>query len=200
MAAAAHAWAPDTAFLQGLDFFGAVVKVLEPADWTRPSPCAGWQARDVLGHVGVATRFGTALLREEEPQWKPVDPPGAAVDGDPAAWWSSLAEPARAAVQGVDLDRVVDSPMGQRSIGAGLSFPALDLFVHAWDLARCAGRDVEIPAEAIAFAHSVLDAVPEEQKRSERVFAAPAVAPPGASATQEFIAWTGRDPQWSPAP
>ena len=190
----------DVAFLGGLDFFSAVVARMGASDWDRPSPCRGWRALDVLGHVGSAVRFGTELLRGDRPVWAPVDPPGAAVDGDPVAWWEALAGPAREAVSGVELSRVVESPLGKRSIGEGLSFPALDLFVHAWDLGRAVGADVEIPAEAIEFAHSVIDTLPAEQVRSPRVFA-PEVAPAAsATPTQRFIAWTGRDPHWAPVP
>lgn len=190
-------WQPDTAFLDGLRFFSAAVSQLVPADWQRPSPCGNWQAVDVLGHVGQATRFGTQLLNGESPAWAPVEPPGADVSGDPAAWWHTVADPARGAVQGVDLSRVVDSPMGRRPIGAGLSFPALDLFVHAWDIGRSAGHDIVIPAEAIEFAHGVIDVIPAERVRNERVFGAEVPAPPNATPTQSFIAWTGRDPLWA---
>lgn len=192
------AWRPDDAFLTGLDFFGDAVARVPDSDWDQPSPCTGWRALDVLGHVGTAVSFGTALLQGQDPAWEPVDPPGAAVGADPGAWWSALVEPARAAVRGVDLSRVVDSPMGRRSIGDGLSFPAVDLFVHAWDIGRSAGIDVPIPDEAIAFAHAVLDPMPDEQKRSPRVFATPVPAPTDATVSEAFLAWTGRDPRWAP--
>ncbi len=32
--------------------------------WKRPSPCDGWRALDVLGHVGAAVEFGTLLHLE----------------------------------------------------------------------------------------------------------------------------------------
>src|SRR3984957_13439942 len=76
-------WQPDTAFLQGLDFFSGAVAELGDAAWQRTSPCADWRALDVLGHVGQATRFGTLLLQGAQPAWAPVEPPGAAVDGTP---------------------------------------------------------------------------------------------------------------------
>lgn len=190
-------WQPDTMFLDGLDFFTGVVKQLRPSDWERPSPCSRWRALDVLGHVGSAVRFGTQLLRDERPAWNPADPPGDGVEGEPASWWEVLADPARAAVRGVDLDRVVESPAGPRPIGEGLSFPALDLFVHAWDLARSTGVDVEIPLGAIEFAHAVIDPIPPEQVRNPRVFADEVAAPAGATATESFVAWTGRDPRWA---
>jgi uncharacterized protein (TIGR03086 family) len=190
----------DAVFLDGLEFFSRAVGRLQASDWDRPSPCSGWRALDVLGHVGSAVRFGTKLLQDDRPVWEPVDPPGSAVEGDPGSWWAALVGPAREAVSGVDLSRVVESPMGRRSIGEGLSFPALDLFVHAWDLSRVVGADVEIPLQAIEFARGVIDPIPAEQVRSARVFAAEVAPPPDATPTQRFIAWTGRDPRWAPVP
>ncbi|MBV9794892.1 MAG: TIGR03086 family protein [Actinobacteria bacterium] len=184
---------PDVAFVQGLDFFSDAVGRLGPADWDRPSPCQGWRALDVLGHVGQATRFGTALLQGDRPEWAPVEPPGDLVDGAPAGWWAGLASRARDAVGGVDLDQVVDSPAGRRSVGDGLSFPALDLYIHGWDIARSGGVDLVIPAAAIEFAHSVIDPVPDGTVRNGRVFAAAKPAPAGATESEAFLAWTGRD-------
>jgi uncharacterized protein (TIGR03086 family) len=189
---------PDVVFLDGLDIFTGAVGRLDASDWERPSPCEGWRALDVLGHVGAAVEFGTLLLMDRKPAWSPADPPGGAVEGEPAAWWDALVEPARRAVAGVDLAKVVDSPMGRRPVGEGLSFPALDLFVHAWDLARSVGDDIEVPAAVIDFARAVIDPLPEAAVRNDRVFAAPAPTPADASPSQAFIAWTGRDLRWSP--
>jgi len=190
---------PDAVFVDGLDFFTGAVDRLDVSDWERPSPCELWRALDVLGHVGAAVEFGTLLLIDRRPAWSPVDPPGGVVEGEPAAWWDALVEPARRAVSGVDLAKVVDSPMGRRPVGEGLSFPALDLFVHAWDLARSVGEDLEVPATAIDFARAVIDPLPEAAVRNDRVFASPTPAPAGSTPSQAFIAWTGRDPGWSPA-
>jgi uncharacterized protein (TIGR03086 family) len=186
---------PDVVFIDGLDFFSGAVDRLRISDWEKPSPCEGWSALDVLGHVGAAVEFGTLLLMDRQPAWSPVNPPGGAVEGDPAAWWGALAGPARRAVTGVDLAKVVDSPMGRRPVGEGLSFPALDLFVHAWDLVRSVGDDVELPVAVIDFARALIDPLPEASVRNDRVFASPAPAPADASRSQAFIAWTGRDPR-----
>jgi len=193
------AWQPDAAFIEGLGFFTAAAAQPKPFDWERPSPCKGWRLLDVVGHVGAAVRFGTKLLREERPAWEPVEPPGAAVVGDPYAWWNELVDPARDAVSGVDLSRVVDSPMGARPIGQGLAFPAVDLFVHAWDVSRSAGMSIEIPDEAMEFARAVIGPIPAAQVRNQRVFGDELVAPQDATATESFIAWTGRNPRWSPS-
>jgi uncharacterized protein (TIGR03086 family) len=189
------AWRSDEAYLRGLEFMSQVVEQVQLLDWDRASPCAGWTVLDVLGHVGMATRFGSSLLRDEAPMWEPVDPPGAEVEGDPRAWWLSLVEPAREAVREADLERVVDSPMGRRSVAEGLTLPAVDLFVHGWDIGRSAGLVVEIPAEAIEFVHRVIAPIPDEMVRSDRVFGKEVPAPSDASPSEALIAWTGRDPR-----
>ena len=76
------------------------------------------------------------------------------------------------------------------------SFPALDLYIHGWDIAKSGGIDLVIPAEAIEFAHAVIDPVPAERVRNSRVFAAERPAPADATASEAFLAWTGRDPAW----
>lgn len=188
-------WTADVAYLAGLDFFSDVVADVDAQQWQRPSPCAGWTAQDVLGHVGMATDFGAELLKGAAPQWKLVDPPGEAVSGDPGQWWAAKVEPARQAVTGADLDREVDSPMGRRTVGQGLSFPAVDLFVHGWDVARSVGGEVVIPDEAIEFAHQVLDPIPAGMLRSPQTFGDEVQLAASGSATQRFLAWTGRDPR-----
>jgi uncharacterized protein (TIGR03086 family) len=191
-------WDSQRVFLEGLDFFSAVVKRVPPDAWERPSPCGGWTGRDVIGHVGAAVAFGTRLLAGEQPQWKPASPPGSHVVGDPAAWWEGLVAPARVAVNEADPDGVVDSPAGSRTVSQGLSFPAVDLFVHGWDLARTAGNNVTIPDEVVSFAHRLLDPMPAEQLRSSAVFSPEVATDASADSTASFVAWTGRDPGWQP--
>ncbi len=187
-------WSPDVAFINGLDFFTAAVDLVPADGWERPSPCAGWCGLDVLGHVGFATEFGTKLLRGEPADFTGApDPPRSAVTGDPARWWAGMVAPAKEAVRGADLTTVVNSPMGRRSIGEGLSFPAVDLFVHAWDLAHSVGAEVSLPGEAMDFAHHVIDAIPEQFVRSARVFGAEIDLPPDASPQTRFLAWAGRN-------
>jgi uncharacterized protein (TIGR03086 family) len=187
-------WSPDVAFINGLDFFTQAVGRVPANSWGSPSPCAGWSALDVLGHIGFATEFGTKLISGEPVDFAGIpDPPRSAIRGDPAEWWAGLVQPAKEAVQHADLSQELDSPMGRRSIGAGISFPAVDLFVHGWDLTRSVGVDVEIPTEAMDFAHQVIDVIPEEHVRSARVFAAAIDVPPDASPQVQFLAWAGRD-------
>lgn len=183
-------------YSSGLDFFSWVIARFPDDAWERPSPCTGWRALDILGHVGAATSFGIDLLEGRQPAWQPSPTPGDAVEGLPKHWWRELAARAQKAMSGIDLARTVDTPAGPRSIAEGLGFPAVDLYVHGWDMARTAGIDVEIPEPAIQFAHSLLDQIPDEQLRGPSTFAAEVEVAEGAPPTAMFIGWTGRDPAW----
>lgn len=186
----------DVIFDRGLDAFGVVVEQLEPADWDRPSPCAGWTALDVLGHLTSSLRMGISVLRGEQPTWPEVDRPADLIDGDPVDVWRSTAALAREALVGADLDLVMDTPMGKRTVADRLAFPAIDLYVHAWDIGRAAGLDVEIPAEAIEFSHAFIDPIPVDRVRGANgAFGAEVDVADDASPTDAFIAWTGRDPR-----
>lgn len=184
-------------FLSGLDVFDRVVQATPPEAWTADSPCAGWTALDVLGHVVGVLDVGNQILAGEKPDWSGApEHPRDVVGPDPVGRWSAAAATARTSVQEVDdLDRVIDSPMGPRPIRDGLSFPAMDLHLHAWDLGRAVGVDVEVAPEVGEFARTALAEVPPEMMRSPGVFG-PEVDPPAdATPTELLMAWTGRVPR-----
>lgn len=182
-------------FANGLDQFTAVVDAAPAETWGRDSPCEGWTALDVLGHITTTVGMGISVLQGQEPTWPTFERPSDLVVGEPAAVWRELADAARAAMTGADLELMMDTPMGPKTVADRLAFPAMDLFVHAWDLGQAAGVDVEIPGEAIEFSHHILDPFPDEMMRGENGSFGPEVTPPAdASSSEAFVAWTGRRP------
>lgn len=186
----------DEVFARGLDVFDAVVADMDGHDWNGPSACAGWSALDVLGHVGQIAEVGIEVFEGRPPRPPSTSAhPGEHVVGDPAAYWNDRSTRVRAGLVGVDLTREIDTPAGRRTVADGLAFPAIDLFVHAWDIARVSGSDVVIPADVIEFAHAHLDPIPDERKRTPGLFGAVIDPPADATATEAFLAWTGRQPR-----
>lgn len=185
----------DQVFLSGLDVFGSVVHRVGDDAWDSASPCEGWTARDVVGHVVGVLDMGNAILRGEPPEWSAGGRPGDVVGDDPVGRWDSASATARASLVDVDLDRVLDSPMGPRPIRQGLAFPAMDLHLHAWDLGRAAGIDVEVAAEVQEFTRNLLAPMPLEMFRSATIFGPEQPAPEDATPTEVFVAWTGRTPR-----
>lgn len=181
-------------FLSGLDIFDSVVHRVGNDAWDQSSPCEGWTARDVVGHIVGVLDMGNAILRGDEPDWSGGQPRDV-VGEDPVGRWDGASATARTSLDGVDLDRVLDSPMGPRPIRQGLSFPAMDLHLHAWDLGRAAGIGVDIAPEVQQFTRDLLATMPEELYRSANVFGPEQPPPADATPTEAFMAWTGRIPR-----
>lgn len=194
------AWNALDTYENGLRFFTDVVGAVPADQWGARSPCAGWTARDVLGHVGEATTVGAQILRGGQMQFTRHEPPSSAIVGDPVAWWEEAVAGAREALSSVtddDLDREVDSPAGRRTVRDGLSFPAVDLYIHGWDLAAACGRSVRFPAEAVDFIRGVFAHVPDEATRRPGVFAAAVSVSDDSDDTDRVLGFAGRDPRWS---
>lgn len=186
----------DDVFLRGLDTFDQMMDRLPDGVWDRPSACAGWTNLDVLGHLGSSMSMGLALMAGEQPQWPTFDRPADLVEGSPADYWAGLSSQLRRSMEGIDLDLVMDTPMGPRTVADRLAFPAVDLFVHAWDIGHPSGLEVEVPDDVIEFTHGHIDPIPVEMVRGENGAFGPEVpAPDDATATEAFMAWTGRNPR-----
>lgn len=191
-------WNALDTYENGLRFFTDVVNGVPDDRWQSTSPCEGWTALDVLGHVGEATTVGAQILRGDEMNLVRHDPPSSIVEGDPSTWWAGTAtDAAEALLNATDLDREIDSPAGRRTVRDGLSFPAVDLFIHGWDIAAATGQSVRFPAEAVTFIRGVFANVPEEATRRPGVFAAAVDATAGSDDTDQVLAFAGRDPQWA---
>lgn len=137
--------------MESTNFFSAslpplteTIDAVPDTAWDNPSPCEGWTARDVVGHLidtqrDFLTRHGIDL--------------GAAptVATDPArAWRDHLAVVTdRLADPGVRA-ATFDSYFGPTTVGATLdTFYGFDLVVHRWDIARATGLQTTLTDDEI---------------------------------------------------
>jgi uncharacterized protein (TIGR03086 family) len=185
----------DVVLLTGLDTFGSVIEQVTPADWDKPSPCAGWSARALTGHVLTVLESAATVMRGGNFDWSNVGDPVAVAGDDPVALYRARAAAARAALQSSDLDQVMATPMGPMAVRKRMAFPAMDLHLHAWDLGRAISRPVEISEDVARFTHATLDPMPAEMVRSDGVFGPEVPAPEDATTTEALMAWTGRQPR-----
>ena len=182
----------DEVLLTGLDRFHGVLTNLTEENGTLPSPCKEWTAQEVAGHVLTVLDSAVTTLKGESYDWGAAPEPAQVAATDPLGTFVGRAAAARLALGTASLDQVVETPMGEMTIGQRLSFPAMDLHLHAWDLGRALGITVEVPVEVAAFVHAVIDPLPDAMKRSEGVFGPELAAPAGATPTEALMSWTGR--------
>jgi uncharacterized protein (TIGR03086 family) len=168
--------------------FGDLADGAEAAEWDRPSPVAGWTARDVVGHLvewlpGFLERTGTTL--------PPVD-----AASDPAAAWRQRAADVQHLLE-TEGDREFESPMfGTLTIGSAIDrFYTGDVWMHSWDLAKALGQDIDLGEERCAGALVGMEPM-DEVLRGSGQFGPRVDVPADASAQDRFIGFIGRDPYW----
>ncbi len=116
--------------------FTDVVRGVPDSAWDDPSPCDGWTARDVVGHL---TEWIPGFFNSQGVEFPPVP----SVDEDPYAAWevvrgtisAALADPAVAA-------KPVQTPFATQPLRETVDMIVTgDVFTHTWDLARATGQD-----------------------------------------------------------
>ncbi len=168
------------------------VDAMTEGDWSRPSPCEGWDGHQVLDHVsgtltGILGMLGGSDYRESTYDGGRPASPAESVDR-----WHDLAAQARQAVSGLDPTRELSGPMGAGPAAMALKIPTHDLTVHAWDLAATAGRAYEIPEALRVDLDQMVHTAPPEMLRTPGVFGPEVPAPDGAGPTETLMAFLGR--------
>jgi uncharacterized protein (TIGR03086 family) len=160
-----------------------------PADrWSDPSPCAGWTARDVVGHlVDVHGIFLGLVGRELRPGPAPAADPLGAFTAASAQVQADLDDPGRAGAG-------FDGYFGRSTFAEAVDrFVCFDLLVHRWDLSRAAGLDERVDAAELPRLWQDVE-VFGDAIRSEGT-CGPAVEPPADADEQtRLLCYLGRRP------
>ena len=166
-----------------------VVAVPEPA-WANPSPCAGWDARDVIRHM---VEWIPEFLASGAGLELPTGPP---VDDDPIAAWKCLTS---------GIQTLLDDPQtaaarfshpraGDHSVEDAIAMFFLgDVLIHTWDVARATGGDESLDVDEV---HRMLSGVEpyDEMLRASGQYGARVEVADDADEQARLIAFMGREP------
>jgi uncharacterized protein (TIGR03086 family) len=168
--------------------FTARVEAVPPDGWDRPSPCEGWTARDVVGHLaesarGFLSRGGVDL------------PDGPSAEDDPPGAWAHTRDHVLAVLEDPELaGRRFETGMGEMSLEEMVGrFGVGDVLVHTWDLARAVGLDDTLDPDEV---HRLLQTMEpnDELMRQGTAFGPKVPVPDDADEQTRLIAFTGRRP------
>ncbi|MFK0266516.1 TIGR03086 family metal-binding protein [Streptomyces angustmyceticus] len=178
------------AYAQVIRDVGALVAAVPPEDLALPTPCAGWNVRQLLDHM-VWENLMAASIAEGTPR---DDPAADHLGDDHRAAFEDSARAALAAFTGSGMLHRTFGPY--EAPGAMLvQQVVVELLAHGWDLARATGAPTapatRVAEETLAAARRIYGGAPRTEGAS---FAPERPVPPGASATDRLAAFLGRDP------
>ena len=178
---------------------------LTPGELARPTPCAGWDLRMLLGHLGESMADLETGLRggclDLDPMDSadldlvdPVDPagPGGCGDDPVEMLRDRAADLLFACYAACGPDRFV--LVGGLPLPAGIvaCTGAVEIAVHGWDVCVARGRGGPIPAR---LAIPMLRLCPLLVAGREGLFAEPVETSPQASPGDQLVAYLGRVPR-----
>ena len=164
-------------------------KAVPDGAWDNPSPCEGWVARDVVGHLVEwlpAFFVGT---------WGIEFRLGPSVDDDPVGAWEAVDAAIQAALDDPEIaGSERDTPMGRSTFEQTIAMICIaDVLVHTWDLARATGLDETLDADEVhRFAQTMEPA--DEAMRQSGHYGPRVEMPDDADELTKVIAFTGRHP------
>jgi uncharacterized protein (TIGR03086 family) len=169
--------------------FTAVAKAVPADAWDNPSPCEGWVARDIVGHLVEwlpAFFFGT---------WEIEHPPAPSVADDPVGAWVAVDNAIQAALDDPKVARSErETRMGRTSFEQTIdTICTADILIHTWDLARATGGDETLDPDEV---HRYVEGMePIDQLLRDSGHYGPRVAvPDDADEQTRLIAFLGRRP------
>jgi uncharacterized protein (TIGR03086 family) len=169
--------------------FEARVAAVRPEDWSNPSPCDGWTARDVVAHV---IDVHAMMLRPLSIGRRDAPTPG---DDPLGAFRAARADVQRVLDDPALADTEYDGMFGRTRVADTVDrFLGFDLVVHGWDLATATGQDPTMPADDVDRLLAFVEQVGTATMRENGVTGPEVEVPADASAQDRLLGLLGRHP------
>jgi uncharacterized protein (TIGR03086 family) len=170
--------------------FARTLRLVEPTQWSAPTPNPGWSVRDLVNHVVGGNRRYVLLLAgaptEQVEALRDQHHLSDEPDVDFAA--TSLEVVLAFKAPGV-LGRTVHHRLGDRSGRDLLVMRIMEHALHGWDLARAIEADDELDPPVV---HCLLEALDADPTLLTRTGFTPVEPPADASPAEILLALTGR--------
>lgn len=178
------------------DAFEATVAAVPADRWSSPSPCAEWNARDVLAHI---VDMHAAMLGPLGRELSPAP----SLEVDPLAAFVSARADVEALLDDPETRALeISSAMGPTTVERHIDEVAsADMIVHRWDLARATGLDDTIDPDEVDAMLPAAESMPDVMRTPGAfgpgivVFGPLVEVPADASKQDRLLGLFGRDPR-----
>lgn len=185
------------AHARALDWTGGVVDGVPHGALGNPTPCAGWDVRQLLNHVVAGNLWVGELAAGRS-----IAEVGDSLDGDVlgpdfSAAYKRSAETADSTFRSPGaMDAPCAVSYGPVPGHVYCGHRLIDVAVHGWDIAVATGHEAALP-EAIVLACQAVLAPQLGALQASGAFGSEVATPEGASPQAVLLASLGRDPSWS---
>jgi uncharacterized protein (TIGR03086 family) len=181
---------PPADELQGAeDTLGVLQHVLHTIagdDMVRQTGCSDFDVTQLTDHLLKSISGIGAMAGAEFPEREPSDSVERQVIG--------AARPALDAWHRRGLDGTVPFGKSEMSARAACGVLSIEFLVHAWDYAVAVGRNVEVPEPLAEYVLDLAHNTIRPEFRGAAGFDDPIDVPADASAFEQLVAFTGRNP------
>ncbi|GAA3130672.1 TIGR03086 family metal-binding protein [Streptomyces echinatus] len=187
---------PRPVYTRATEQAAAVIRTVRPEQLERPTPCAEFDVRGLLGHIVGGTRRIAVVGEGGDGLAVPPTTEGVADDGWAAAYDEVRVRALKAWAGDDRMTSPVRVPWGEVPGHAALSGYVMEIVTHTWDLAEALGHPLGLDPDLAEFALATARAVlPDSRPRDEQTpFAVRREAPEGAGVYERLAAWLGREP------
>ena len=160
-----------------------------PEAWDNPAPCAGWVARDVVGHM---VEWMPAFLASVDVNVSA----GPSVNDDPVGAWTHLADSLQALLDdpATAQREITHEHLGTVTVEHAIGMIMFgDIVIHTWDLARATGLDETLDSTIVS--EMLVGMLPmDEMLRAGGQYGPKVAVANDADDQTKLIAFTGRNP------
>ena len=175
---------------QILPTLSATVDRIQTMQMNDPTPCSDFTVHDVLDHMMVGAATFASLFRGEQP----AEVRAPAVYGwVPTTDFREAMDDLQDAVESPGaMDRMMTTPFGELPGDTCARLVAFDGLVHSWDLASSTDQTLTYPADLVAAVADFARGALRADMRDGVTFKDPTIAPEGAGALEQLVAFSGR--------
>ena len=171
-----------------------VVANTKPEQLDDPSPCDGWNVRQLLDHlIGMTATFAAGAAGENPDATEGKD----WIGNDHVASFDKVAKDAVTAFgrPGV-MEETFKYPWGETPAVAALGLTISDVAVHGWDLAKATGQRPEMDDDVAPAVYETTTSMMQPLGNFPRgdTFADPVEVPEDAPIAEKAVAYLGRTP------
>lgn len=177
----------------------SVVAGVEADGWQAPTPCAEWNATQVLQHAaGDQLGYAAKLTGGPGPAYDPFAPSGT-LDGSPEDLLGPALAAAAEAFAGVDpTDPEVPVPLPPFTVPAetAVGAAALDAAVHAWDIAVATNQPSPLTPELATALRPTAEVLADPLRGF--AYGPPIEPAPATDPATSLLNYLGRRADWTP--